>query len=130
LPRSDAARPTLAEGLRERGAHVTDVVVYRTVTAGRDDRRGRAIAAMLAAGQVDALTFTSSSTVRGFATALGLSADGQPEFGVWPCVACIGPITAQTARKHGIPVHVVASTYTVAGLVDALIAYYGGNKQS
>lgn len=128
LPRSDRARPSLAEGLRQQGAQVTEVVAYHTVIVQHDDPRGRALAAMLAAGQIDVLTFTSSSTVRGFMAALGLAAGDPPPFGAWPCVACIGPITAQTARECGIPVHVVASTYTVAGLVSALISHFGGSR--
>jgi uroporphyrinogen III methyltransferase / synthase len=37
-------------------------------------------------------------------------------------VACIGPVTAATARAAGLRVGVVATTYTLAGLVDALRA--------
>ncbi len=129
LPRGDMARPTLAEGLRRQGAQVTEVVAYHTVIAKHGNPRGRAIATMLAAGQIDALMFTSPSTVRGFVAALGLEADNPSPFGSWPCVACSGPITAQIAREFGIPVQVVANTCTVDGLVSALISYFTGARQ-
>jgi uroporphyrinogen III methyltransferase/synthase len=65
------------------------------------------------------VTFTSSSTVKNFVTAFGVDA-------VPRRVACIGPITAATAREHGLRVDVEAATHTVAGLVDALVAAVGG----
>jgi Uroporphyrinogen-III synthase len=61
------------------------------------------------------VTFTSPSTVRGFAEAL----QGSP----LPSnvkVVCIGPVTAQAAREAGFPVHAVATTYTIPGLVAAI----------
>lgn len=124
LPRADIARPDLAEGLRRRGARVDEVVAYRTRIAGPADPRAAEIAAMLARGEIDALTFTSSSTVRGFAAALGLADGGRPRGWAWPRVACIGPITARTAREMGAPVDVVAETYTLPGLVAALKSHF------
>ncbi|MCS7222044.1 MAG: uroporphyrinogen-III C-methyltransferase [Anaerolineae bacterium] len=128
LPRSDLARPALAEGLRRQGAQVTEVIAYHTVITRRDDPRGCEIVAMLAAGQIDVLMFTSSSTVRGFMAALGLAVGDPPPFGAWPCVACTDPITAQTARELGIPVHITADTYTAAELVSTLISYFQGSR--
>jgi uroporphyrinogen-III synthase len=109
LPRADVARAELARGLRERGAHVDEVAAYRTVpatpspSAFEELRRG-----------VDILTFTSSSTVRNF---VALTAD--LSYGD-PLVACIGPVTADTARQVGLRVDMVAEDYTTEGLVDAL----------
>jgi uroporphyrinogen-III synthase len=40
--------------------------------------------------------------------------------------ACIGPITADTARAYGLRVAVMAEQYTIPGLVDALVAWRGG----
>jgi len=37
-----------------------------------------------------------------------------------PLIACIGPITADTARELGLRVDVMAREYTVEGLVAAL----------
>lgn len=124
LPRADMARPALAQGLRQQGAVVDEVVAYCTVTVGAQSPQAQEIRALLQHGQIDVLTFTSSSTVRGFIEALNLTSGFQSLSSVAPAVACIGPITAQTARDLGLPVDVVAQEYTVDGLVAALVAHY------
>ena len=86
-----------------------DVPAYRTVPATPSPaafdelRRG-----------VDIITFTSSSTVRNF-LALTQGVDCGD-----PLIACIGPVTADTARQLGLRVDVVAEEYTVDGLIEAL----------
>jgi uroporphyrinogen III methyltransferase/synthase len=105
LPRADIAREALAAGLRERGAVVDEVAAYRTVPAARSRP---------ALSDVDAVTFTSSSTVRGFLQGGPVPINAK--------VVCIGPVTAETARAHGLTVARVAERYTEDGLVDALVA--------
>jgi uroporphyrinogen III methyltransferase/synthase len=61
------------------------------------------------------VTFTSSSTVTGFLDVVHRN-------DVPPMVACIGPVTADTAASLGLHVDVVAGTHTIDGLVDALVA--------
>ncbi len=117
LPRADIARPLLAEGLEEAGARVDEVVAYRTVPAAAEDVER--VQAMLATGALDVLTFTSSSTVCQFVHSVG----PLPERSEGTVVACIGPVTAQTARELGLPVHVSAREHTIAGLLDALVEY-------
>lgn len=123
LPRADIARPALADGLLDAGADVDEIAAYRTVPADAED--ADQIREMLAAGEIDILTFTSSSTVRNFVAAL----EPLPRDAVHPhlpediVVACIGPITAGTARELGLPVHVSASEHTIEGLLNALVAY-------
>ena len=68
-------------------------------------------------GRIDAMTFTSPSTVRCFLQLAGQDARRALD-GV--LVACIGPVTAETARASGLRVGAVATAYTLAGLVDAL----------
>lgn len=109
LPRAAVARDALPEGLRARGYTVEVVEAYRT-TLTRPSAE-----ALAAAGRADAVTFTSSSTVTNYLEVAG--AGPHP-----PVVACIGPITAGTARAAGLPPTVVASEHTIAGLVDALLA--------
>ncbi len=109
LPRADIARAELAKELRARGAIVEEVAAYRTLpsvpppAAFEQLRQG-----------VDVITFTSSSTVRHF-VALTQGMD----YGD-PLIACIGPVTAETARQLGLRVDVVADEYTVDGLLRAL----------
>ncbi|MCS7260779.1 MAG: uroporphyrinogen-III synthase, partial [Anaerolineae bacterium] len=97
LPRADIARAELARGLRERGASVDEVVAYRTLPATPPPHAF----AQLRQG-VDVVTFTSSSTVRHF-VALTRGID----YGD-PAIACIGPVTAETARQLGLRVDIVA----------------------
>lgn len=109
IARAAEARDVLPEGLRERGWDVTVVEAYRTV-------QGRPTDAELAAvAEADVVTFTSSSTVRNFLAVC----DTVP-----PVVACIGPVTADTAREHGLTVDVEADVHTIDGLLDALTAHF------
>jgi uroporphyrinogen III methyltransferase / synthase len=111
LARAERARDVLPAGLSERGYEVDVLAVYRTVSAQTDpdtvDRVRR--------GGVDALTFTSSSTVTNFCDLLGAIPDPQP------LVASIGPVTSKTAKERGLRVDVEAAEHTIDGLVDAVL---------
>lgn len=116
LPRADVARPALAALLRQGGAEVVEVAAYRTARPEIDPGTLRATLY-----GVTAATFTSSSTVRNLAAAARGAGLELPVVLGHALIACIGPITAATAREHGLPVHVVARPYTVEGLVEALL---------
>jgi uroporphyrinogen-III synthase len=133
LPRADIAREALAVELSRRGALVHEIAAYRTLPTAPDPQG----LAELRCG-VDAITFTSSSTVRNFVTLVSggpqyidaanirrMGRDGvpMPSLGT-AAIACIGPITAQTAREIGLPVDVMAHEYTMDGLVAALADYF------
>jgi uroporphyrinogen-III synthase len=116
LANADIARPVLAAGLREAGALVDRVIAYRTVAAGGSTAID--MPALLAGGGVDVITFTSGSTVRGFAERIGPAGlDHARKL----TIACIGPATAQAARAAGLPPKVVASVFTEEGLIAALV---------
>jgi uroporphyrinogen-III synthase len=127
LPRADIAREALAEGLRLKGATVEEVAAYRTVPGD-----GAAeLAKLLRAGEVDVVTFTSSSTVR--FSLQGLEASGlsrEEALGMLNATAviCIGPVTASTARELGVEVAAVAEEYTEDGLVEAILALFIGGR--
>jgi uroporphyrinogen III methyltransferase / synthase len=112
FPRAAAARDVIAPGLRAKGWEVDEVEAYRTVTAGADD--GATDDLITAAVAADVITFSSPSTVDRY---LELSAGRVPAV-----VACIGPVTADAARKAGLVVDVEAEEHTSAGLVAALVA--------
>jgi uroporphyrinogen III methyltransferase/synthase len=116
LPRADIARKMLAVELAEAGAEVDEVVAYRTVLGDSPDED---VKGMLLAGEIDIVTFTSSSTVRNFGIMMG--DEDLTEILQRAMVACIGPITAGTARELGIRVDVVAEEYTIEGLVRAIV---------
>jgi uroporphyrinogen III methyltransferase/synthase len=107
LPRAARARPVLPEGLAAAGWEVDVVEAYGI------ERPEPSAEALAVAATADAIAFTSSSTVRGYLEMAGVGA-------VPPVVACIGPVTAATARDHGIDVTVEADVHTVEGLVEAL----------
>jgi uroporphyrinogen-III synthase len=81
---------------------------------------GVALAPLLRERQVDAITFTSGSTVRFFTERLA-DEDGDAS-GV--CIACIGTQTARAARDCGFVVAVEGQPHTLAGLIDRLTAYF------
>ncbi|MGD0089286.1 MAG: uroporphyrinogen-III C-methyltransferase [Planctomycetota bacterium] len=117
LARADIARSELPETLRRLGGQVTEAVAYRTVleTEGQEE----ALAA-LEQGVVDAVTFTSASTVRNFAQILG------PErlkkvlaAGKLRCLS-IGPVTSAAMKEAGVPVHGEAQQHDIPGLVELL----------
>jgi uroporphyrinogen-III synthase len=119
LPRADIARQALVDELKKRGALPDEIAVYQTRPAALDS----ATLADLKKG-VDIATFTSSSTVRNFFELLGDRALPTLQGAL---IACIGPITAETARAKGLAVDIVAPVYTVDGLIDALRAYDAKN---
>ena len=112
LPRAEEAREILPEKLREMGAEVEVVPAYRTVCAAADSE---ALVSELLAGSFDMVTFTSSSTVKNLVKIIG-SADSLRDVKT----ACIGPVTADTAKSLGIEPDIVAKEYTIDGLVEAI----------
>ncbi|MFZ5648884.1 MAG: uroporphyrinogen-III C-methyltransferase [Bacillota bacterium] len=116
LPRADIARKALVDLLRREGAEVDEVVAYRTVAGGGDSDGVRR---MLQDGEIDVITFTSSSTVKNFVSALGEK--NLPALIGGASIACIGPVTAETARQMGIPVHIEAARYTIEGLLESIV---------
>ncbi|MGA7354027.1 MAG: uroporphyrinogen-III synthase, partial [Candidatus Cybelea sp.] len=114
--RAQEARDVLPRMLENAGLQVSVVPAYKTVTPADPDFAHKA-------QRADVLTFTSASTVRGFAALLGGDADAV-QLARGNCVACIGPITAAAAREIGMHVDVVAERYTTTGLLDALEAMF------
>lgn len=105
IPRALEAREVLPEGLRQRGALVEVLPVYRTV---------RPSAELELPEDLDAVLLTSSSTVRHFLESSGRKVPA----------ACIGPVTAATARELGFPILCVAREHTVDGLLEALQQHF------
>lgn len=112
FPRGDLAAPTLAEGLRDRGWDVDDVVAYRTVPAAPAPDEVRAD---WTAGVIRAALLTSASTARALVDALGAPPPGT-------LLVAIGPSTAAEAARLGLPLAAVAAQQSMTGLVEALVA--------
>jgi uroporphyrinogen III methyltransferase/synthase len=115
LARAETARDVLPEGLAAMGYAVDVLSVYRTEPAPIDPE----MLERVRAGTVDAITFTSSSTVDNFCDAVG------PLAGPQPAVISIGPVTSDTARGRGLQVDVEADPHTIDGVVEALVGQLG-----
>jgi uroporphyrinogen III methyltransferase/synthase len=118
LPRANIADKRLTNGLTRLGAEVHEIVAYRTVASPEATSKIREI---LSSGQLDVITFTSSSAVSHLMAAL----QGDPTLINKAKVACIGPKTAEAATKAGLKVDIVAREHTVLGLVEAIEEYFG-----
>jgi len=122
LPRADIARELLPDELRAAGAQVVEVEAYRTVVGTAEHDAEQDIYRMLLDKQIDAVTFTSASTVRNFAAMLGR--DQAADLLRGTVVACIGPVTAEAARQLEIATTVMPERYTVPDLVDVLVEHF------
>ena len=119
LPRATQARDILPKALRAAGAEVNEIGVYQTV---RPTTRTAELRRLLRAGQIDLITFTSSSTVHNFMAAF---ADQDiPALLGTTALGCIGPITAETARSYGLRVSIQPQEYTIAAFSRAIVDYF------
>ena len=114
------ARDVLPRALAARGAQVDVVEAYRTVLPSTDVAPD--LLPLFEQGAIDAVTFTSSSTVTNFVTLIGEADLLRLLQDI--VVACIGPITAETARSYGLMPTIVAHEYTVPALARAIVEYY------
>lgn len=120
LPRAKIASPELPNILEKRGAYVDDVPLYDTVKVASEDTN--AVKTDLLDGNIDIVTFTSSSTVTNFLemfptqTAKDVLANVR--------IAVIGPTTEATAKKHGINVDIISQETTIESLTEAIVESY------
>jgi uroporphyrinogen III methyltransferase / synthase len=117
LPRAEAARDVIPEGLAKLGTKVDVVTAYRTVNSGKDKAE---LVSLINEGKVDVITFTSPSTVENFMEIMGQ--DYVTPKGVK--IACIGPVTAAAVKKAGLTADIIQERYTIPGLVETLIKYF------
>jgi uroporphyrinogen III methyltransferase/synthase len=116
LPRADIADKNLANGLTELGAEVHEIAAYRALSQPEAMAQARE---RILSGQIDVITFTSSSAVYSLVAAF----QGDLEINDTK-VACIGPKTADTAAKAGLKVDIVAEEHTIPALVAAVEDYF------
>jgi len=105
-PRAAGARSVLSDTLRERGAEVTEEILYDTVALSVSDETRMQVL------DADAITFTSPSAVRAFVACFGTH--------IVPRIICIGPVTAAAAREAGLSISGVANFFTLDGVVRAV----------
>lgn len=115
LPRARGARTMLPEGLKALGVHVDEVYLYEAALPARVDRN---LTREIINGAVDIIMFTSSSAVKNFINIIGKENINRINNEIK--IACIGPITAETARSRGLQVAAEAKEYTIEGLMEAI----------
>src|SRR6267378_4344808 len=116
VPRAEVARDALPSLLAMRGAEVEILPVYQAICPAE---AGPALLKLFSSEGADLITFTSSSTVANFVRAF--PDDRLPAVLGDAEIACMGPVTADTARKLGLQVSIVAREYTTHGLVQAIV---------
>ncbi len=119
LARARVARDILPKGLKKMGAEVDVVEAYRTVKPRGGTKR---LIRLLTGQIIDVITFTSSSTVNHFAELL--KTEDLKTFLKDITIACIGPVTAKTARRWGMRVRIQPRQYTIPGLIRAIAEYF------
>jgi len=125
LPRAKDTRDILVVELRRLGVSVTEVPAYQTRRVEDGVVRLREA---LASGNVDAVTFTSSSTARNFAEQF--SEDERSAWRGKTAIASIGPITAATAAEYGLATDVMPTEYTIPALARALADYFSRTRRN
>ena len=113
LPRAKVAREILPESLRAAGIEVNVATAYETVA---DCENADELIQALEAGEIDMVTFTSSSTVTNMLDILGAKKDLLTKVKT----AVIGPITGATCVENGLTPAISAAEYTIDGLVTAI----------
>ncbi len=122
MPRALVAREELPRRLREAGFSVDVVPAYRTVPVSEE--RTSELRSLLDSGGIDAVLFTSASTVHALCDLLGAEAEERLSR---ITVASIGPVTSHAAEERGLRPSVTATEYTVAGLLDALEGHFAAH---
>ena len=119
LPRAQEAREILPQEMANRGAIVHVVPSYKTAPPAK---LPPATEAALQNGDLDVLTFASSSTVTNFARLVGR--DQFQKLAAKLVIAAIGPVTAKTLEKFGLQAHIQPQTYTIPALTEAIVDYF------
>ena len=123
LPRAEKAREVIPRELGKLGMQVDVLTVYRTLPPERTS--ASRIAKMITKREVDLITFTSSSTVKNFVSSLQGLLNIKRDLRDLK-IACIGPVTAETAGSLGLNVDIVAEKYTIDGLIESICQFYQG----
>ncbi|MCX6549811.1 MAG: uroporphyrinogen-III C-methyltransferase [Acidobacteria bacterium] len=126
--RAEGARDALASELRKAGAEVTEVAAYRTELVMPGDPGEPDLYKMLLEQQIDVVTFASPSTVKEFADIHG--ADAVADVLRTTLVACVGPVTAQTAQALGMTPAIVPAEYSMAAMVAAVVRHFKGSPKA
>ena len=122
IPRAEIAPDTFSN-LRNMGFSIDEVPAYKTIQGSGNVE---IVKELLQKRKIHILTFTSSSTVVNFVEMM--KADNIQELLEGVTVACIGPVTANTASNLDIQAHIVANEYTIEGLITSILDYFNDKR--
>jgi hydroxymethylbilane synthase len=117
LPASRATRDVIRPAMEKIGVYVEVVEAYQTVMPAA---KGENVVRLFRNAVADYIIFTSPSTVANLAAILETDHLG-PHLANTR-VACIGPVTAEAARSHGLTVHLQPAEHTGQAIVTAIVA--------
>ncbi|SFC54996.1 uroporphyrinogen-III synthase [Bacillus sp. OV322] len=125
IAKGNLARPVIAEAIRTAGTACEELTVYQTKLP---DKSGELLAVLLKQHQIDAVTFTSSSTVHHFMKIVKVNSLQNDVRNIM--IVCIGPIAKHTAEQYGLTVHVCPDIYTADAMIDQLSVYLQSVRNS
>ena len=120
LPRAEIARKMLPEALTALGAVVEEVSLYSTRI--EEPENLEEVRRALAEGEIDVVTFTSSSTVENFVTLVGENAVRAAAKRT--VFASIGPVTVKKAQEYGLKSAIVPESFTIRELASAIRDFF------
>lgn len=115
--RAAAGSEELLPPLLDAGIEAVDIPLYKTVYETHEQMKEK-IVSLFEAGEIDAVTFTSASTVEGFVNAIHPIDYGKIH------AVCIGEQTAEKARKYGMQIQVSAKA-SIDSMVELMLQVYG-----
>jgi uroporphyrinogen III methyltransferase/synthase len=131
IPRALKAGEILPESLSSAGAEVTVAPVYQNVlpASSTGEQLKGELSLALQEKTVDMITFTSSSTVKNFATLMEIETpEDMRKLMTGVAVATIGPVTAKTAENLGLKIDVQPAEYTIQNLVNCIVTYFTSKR--
>ncbi len=127
-----SAVPAFTGALRDRGATVVEVPVYRWRLPDRSDGARRLVDAACE-GRLDAVTFTSAPAVHNLFTIAetrGVADHLRRAFNDGRVVAaCVGPVCAEGAREEGVEAPLAPARGRLGLLVRALSEHFGACRR-
>jgi len=126
IPRAKVARDILPRTLKELKADVTVVKCYETVLPRTDRNLKLNVINKLKTGEIDLITFTSSSTVTNLHKMLGEEIKHLNN----TLISSIGPITTSTIKDLGFKAEILAKKHTIEGLIDEILRYYSSASKA
>jgi uroporphyrinogen-III synthase len=115
--RGNRSRDVLPQIFEEKQVFFQSITVYDTLLVKEGQSN---LLDMLKHEELDALTFTSPSTIQAYqALVKGAEANGKS----LPCF-CIGPTTAEKAERSGFKKVMTPEQYTIDHMVERMIQYF------